>query len=153
MHVFYSVTPWLMPTTDCNSISWIIPWNGVFHDKIIVAQLSNPPPIMEPEGPLPCLQEPATALYLDHMSPVHTLIFCFFKIHFNIILPFACLQSGLFVSSSWLKFYMYFSSSTSVLHTPPISSSWFHHPNNISWIVQIMELVIMSSPHLLLPFS
>jgi hypothetical protein len=41
---------------------------------------------MEPEGPLPCLQELVTGAILSQMSPVHTFPTYFRKIHFNIIL-------------------------------------------------------------------
>jgi hypothetical protein len=43
---------------------------------------------MEPEGSLPCSQEPSTGLYpqLDQCSPYHPIL-SLFKIHLNIILP------------------------------------------------------------------
>jgi hypothetical protein len=40
---------------------------------------------MEPEGSLPCSQEPATDPTLSQSRPVHTRTSCFFNVHFNII--------------------------------------------------------------------
>jgi hypothetical protein len=42
---------------------------------------------VEPWGSLTCSQESATGPYLIQMNPVHTLIPCFPKINFNIIVP------------------------------------------------------------------
>ena len=50
---------------------------GRVHDKLATVQLHllrNP-----------CTQQPATGL---HLNPVHALSSCFFKIHFNIVLPY-----------------------------------------------------------------
>jgi hypothetical protein len=49
------------------------------------SQPRNPPPFTEPEGSLPCLQEPATAPNLNQMHPVHTSPPQFPKIHSNVI--------------------------------------------------------------------
>lgn len=43
---------------------------------------------LEPEGTLPCLQEPATGLYFEDMNSVHTLTHCFLKIRPDITLLF-----------------------------------------------------------------
>jgi hypothetical protein len=45
-----------------------------------------PREIMEPEGSLPCAQDPPLVSILSEINPVHTQ-FYFTKIHFNIILP------------------------------------------------------------------
>jgi hypothetical protein len=42
---------------------------------------------MEPDGSLPCSQEPPLVRILIQMHPVHTFTFIFPKIHFNIIFP------------------------------------------------------------------
>jgi len=43
---------------------------------------------MEPEGSLPCSQQPANGPYLDQMRPVHNFTPYFSKIHSIIIFPF-----------------------------------------------------------------
>jgi len=55
---------------------------------------------MEPEGSLPCSQQPATVPYPDSMYPVHTFPQYVPKIHSNIIYHLHLdLPSGLFPSS------------------------------------------------------
>jgi len=64
---------------------------------------------MEPEGLLPCSQEPAACLYPEpdqsSLGPVLSLL----QIQFNIILPFTPLSSKMSLSLSFfqLKPYMY----------------------------------------------
>jgi len=41
---------------------------------------------MEPEGSLYVHKNPPLDPLLSHMNPVHNFLFCFGKIHFNIIL-------------------------------------------------------------------
>jgi hypothetical protein len=43
---------------------------------------------MEPEGSLPCYKSPHVVPNLSHMNPIHILKQRFFKINFNIILPY-----------------------------------------------------------------
>jgi len=71
----------------------------------------------------------------------------FLKIHFNIIFP-SIPRSSKF--SLTLKFPHHkrvcISSLSNTCHMPrPSHSSWFDHPNNISWAVQIINLLIMHS--------
>ena len=42
---------------------------------------------MEPEGSLPRSQEFVTFPFLSHINPMHSLLQCYFKIYFNIVLP------------------------------------------------------------------
>jgi hypothetical protein len=42
---------------------------------------------MEPEGSLPCSQEPATFPILSQMNPIHISKPYFLKIHLNVVLP------------------------------------------------------------------
>jgi hypothetical protein len=42
---------------------------------------------MEPEGSLPCSQEPSNGLYPSYINPAHTTPSYLSKIHFKIILP------------------------------------------------------------------
>jgi hypothetical protein len=82
---------------------------------------------------------------LSQMNPVHTPMFYFFKICFNIILP-STLNVFRVVSSLYvfrLKFCMYFSSPHACcmphLSLPP----WYDHPNNVwrreySYIIKLL---------------
>jgi len=92
---------------------------------------------------------------LSYMNPVHTLPTYFSKIHTNIIFL------STFMSSNWSslqvsqpKIYIHFSSPPWILHIPPISShpSWFDHPQNIWWGLQVMKLLIMQSSSVLCHF-
>jgi hypothetical protein len=59
---------------------------------------------MEPEGPLPHSQEPATGPYLSQMNPVRTVPFCSYKIIFLLIWHLHLdLPSGLFPSGFLTK--------------------------------------------------
>jgi hypothetical protein len=55
---------------------------------------------MEPEGSLPCSQEPPIVLILSYMDPDHIPILCIFKIHFDILSPTLGLPNGLFMVST-----------------------------------------------------
>jgi hypothetical protein len=99
---------------------------------------------MEPDGLLPCSQEPSTGPYPepDRSSPYHHILS---KIYFNIFHP----PTSLFflVVSSHLAFppisYMHSSSPPFVLHARLISSSLAWYFNYIWWRVQVMKLLIM----------
>ena len=77
---------------------------------------------MEPEGSLPCSQQPATDPYMGQINLLH-IPSHFFKIHFNIFLP------SMPGSSNWSLFpyvfpptpCMHLSSRPYVQHAPPIS--------------------------------
>jgi len=54
---------------------------------------------MEPEGSVPCLQEPATGPYQSQTHPVHNIPPYYRKIHFKLSShPRLGLLSGLFLS-------------------------------------------------------
>jgi len=82
---------------------------------------------------------------LSQMNPVHTFPLYFPKVHSNIIFPsiFRFL-SGLFPLVLWPEFCMHFYLSCILcpcLSNPP----WFDHPN-IWWSIQVMNLIMQSSP-------
>ena len=100
---------------------------------------------MENEGSLPHSQVPATCLYPESArSRSH-----FLKIHLNIILPstpgspmwslslWFPHQNSVYSSSFPHKYYM----------AHPFNFSWFDHPNNIWWGVQISQLLFFSFLH------
>jgi hypothetical protein len=87
---------------------------------------------------------PPTVSILSQLDPAHTLTYLFWETSLNIILP--CTPG----SSKWslsLRFPHQNPVCTSLLpHTrymPCPSHSWFYHPNNTEWGVQIIELLIM----------
>jgi hypothetical protein len=52
--------------------NYLTPWSKIFFEKLIVTQLDKKfTPFMEPEGSLPCSQQPATCPYpeTDASSP------------------------------------------------------------------------------------
>jgi hypothetical protein len=78
---------------------------------------------MEPEGSLPCSQEPSTGPHpqQDSCSPYHPILS---KIHFNIILRLRLGRpSDNFLSGFPTNILMHYSSPC-VLHALPNSSSW-----------------------------
>jgi hypothetical protein len=97
---------------------------------------------MEPEGSLPCSQEPATGL--SQMNTVHTISSYFSKIYFNIIL------SPKPMSSQWsLSFWLSHQNPICFLRLPhtcympcPSHPAWLDHSNYIWRRVRIMELII-----------
>ena len=84
---------------------------------------------------------------LRQISSVHALPTEFFKIHFNIILPFMPRSFTLSLSLRFAHRNLYapLFSLPYVLHSPPISSSWVYHSNNIWWGEQLMQLLVMKS--------
>ena len=101
---------------------------------------------MEPKDSLPLLKETATCPYsqLDQSSPCPHLTswksILILSSHLSLGLP-----SGLFPSGFPTK-----TPYAPLLYPPhtcyiprPSHSSWFYHPNNIWWAVQITKLLIM----------
>jgi hypothetical protein len=81
---------------------------------------------------------------LSHLNPVYAPTSHLLKINPNMILP------SMPGSPQWslsLRFPHYYPVHTSSLpltcYMPCLSHSWFYHPHNIGWGVQIMKLVIM----------
>jgi hypothetical protein len=61
-------------------------WGTLVLGKLTVAYLMEEFAVfMEPQGSLPCLQEPQLVLILSQFSPTHILALHFFRIHFNVI--------------------------------------------------------------------
>ena len=94
------------------------------------------------------------ACILIQINPVHTFSSFALKSHFNIILlP----MSGYSKWSLSHRFSHQNPGRTSPPHICSISclshSSWFHHPNNLWWVVQIMKLVNMQFSILPVTFS
>jgi hypothetical protein len=85
---------------------------------------------------------------LSQIKPSHVSITHFFKIHFNINLPWTRRSSGLFPSGVPTKC-LYVCTCT-VFHTCciPLPSHWscFYRPNIIWWSVQIINLAFQSFP-------
>jgi hypothetical protein len=78
---------------------------------------------MEPEGPLPHLQEPSTGPVLSQTNPIHTTQSYFSKIRLNIInLISLGLPSGFFPYGFLINNMYSFYFSPFVLHTLPNSS-------------------------------
>ena len=101
---------------------------------------------MEANGSLTCSHEVATSSYPSQINPVHSIQSYFLNIHFNIILPFASgsFQVVFFLQLSLPKLYAFLFSlvcATYVCH--PFHDSWFNHPNNTQWAVQIMKFLIL----------
>jgi hypothetical protein len=88
---------------------------------------------MEPEGSIPCSQEPSTGPYPEpyQSNPIHSILSYLSKLHFNIVHPPTSWSS----SSSFLLAcppisYMHSCSPPFVIHAPPISS--FDNFNNLT---------------------
>jgi hypothetical protein len=90
------------------------------------------------------------------MHTVHTLPPYFSKIHSNIILP-STLKYSEWSLSFWFsnQNFLCVSSLSHACYMPrPCHPTWFDHPNNIWWSLQVMKLLIMqpspASRHFLL---
>jgi hypothetical protein len=91
---------------------------------------------------------------LSQPNPVHTPTSYFLKIHSNIIPPPTNAWVSPAVSLPQVyppKPYKCLSPPSTVLHAPPVYSSWFYHPHNIGRGVLIMKLLIMKFSPLPLP--
>jgi hypothetical protein len=96
---------------------------------------------MEPEGLLPCSQEPATILILSQMNPIHTFHPYFLKIHFNIILPSTpryC-EWSFSLRLSNHNFYAFLFSRMRATCLSISCLIWSH--DNIWWRVKIMDVL------------
>jgi len=100
-------------------------WSRIILEKLIVTQLANNhPPLMEPEGSLPCSQGPAISPYPEpdesslHLPTLIHKIYADVSFHLRMGLP-----SGHFPSGFPAKFLYAFLISHVHVHTPPISSS------------------------------
>ena len=120
----------------------------------ILSQSSNSPHCMKPEGSLPSAQVPVTCPYSQpdqsSPSPPPAPQYNFLHIHLHIKLPSIPGSYKWFLSLSFLQQNPVWTSS--LLHTchmpRPSHSSWFDHPNNIWWGVQIIKLLLMQFPPL-----
>jgi hypothetical protein len=106
---------------------------------------------MEPEGSLPCSQEPATCIVsiLSPINPVHAISTDFLHTYFNIILSSKSRSSKSSLSlrsPPHPKTYMHlFCPHTG--HMPRLSSSfWVNHSNDTWQEVRIMNLLVMQFP-------
>jgi hypothetical protein len=77
---------------------------------------------------------------LSQMNSVHNITLYLCKISFNIIFSSVLRSRNL---SLPLRLSSYFSYPTCMLHVLPANPSWSNHHNNIRWIVQIINLLIM----------
>ena len=92
---------------------------------------------------------------LNHTNPVETLLFFFFKIPFNISLPFTLKYS------KWSLFFGCLHPNLVCIfllprmcHMPYVSyHPWFDQLSNISWGVQFTKLLIMRFLHYLVTIS
>jgi hypothetical protein len=126
---------------DGQSFDFLTPESKVLCGKLnsTLSLSRNPPPFMEPEGSLPCSQEPSTGPYPEpdesnpHPNP------CAPKIHFNIIPP------STHRSSDWsipLRLSNQHLSPSCVLHVPPISSSLIWSPEQ--YMVKISLILLFA---------
>jgi hypothetical protein len=60
---------------------------GILEKIIVVHFFKKYSCRLEPEGSIPCSEEPASGSY-PHMNPVYVKTPCYFKTNFNIILQF-----------------------------------------------------------------
>jgi hypothetical protein len=100
------------------------------------------------------LQEPVTACILSQINPVHIFSSCALKSHFNIILP---PMPGY---SKWSLSHRFSHQNPGCTFPPHICSisclshsSWFHHPSNVWWGIQITKLIIIQFSVLPVTFS
>jgi hypothetical protein len=77
-----------------------------------------------------------------HYTTSHTISLRSIVISYHLHLG---LPSGLFPSCFPIKILYAFLASLMRAACPPSHSPWSHHPNNISWRVQIMKLLIVQS--------
>jgi hypothetical protein len=81
---------------------------------------------------------------LSQLDPAHSPTFHFPKIHLNIILPSTPGSPKWSISLGFPhQNPVYASPPTHTRYIPCPSHSWFYHPHNIGWGVQIIKLLIM----------
>jgi hypothetical protein len=95
----------------------------------------------------PIHQYPPSFLIMSHIIPVHVLESHYQTIHLNIILPSRPRSSKRFFSSCFTAKLLY--TRTPLLspipaNAHPSHSSWFDHPNNIWWGVNVIKLLVIS---------
>jgi hypothetical protein len=122
-------------------------WNRVLLEQLIVRSANQEIPrlLWNPKVHYGVHKRPLPAPILSQMNRVHTLQTCFYKIHFNIILPSTsrsfelCLPFRLSNQNFVRISYLYLAQYMPCPSHPPS----FYHPNNIWWRVQIMELLLI----------
>jgi hypothetical protein len=101
---------------------------------------------MEPESLLDCSQGLPLVPILSQMNTVHTFPTYFPKIHSNIIFQSVHRSSEwFFISGFPIKILYAFLISYACYIPRPSHPSWYYHPNNIRWSLQVMKLLIMQS--------
>jgi len=114
-------------------------WRRFLPKKLTGAQLVTKFPTFWISKVHYCIHKhPPLVHVLSYINPVHASPSHLLKIHFNIVLP------SLPRSPKWP---LSLSSPTKILYahvhmSNPSHSSWFDHPNNIWWYVQIIKLLV-----------
>jgi hypothetical protein len=97
---------------------------------------------MEPSILLPCSLESATHSCSDlQCTSCNAICLTYFLIFYHLCLG---LPNSLFSLGLPVKILYTFPVSPCTLHASPISSSWFYHPSNIWWCIQIIQCSLSS---------